>query len=171
MIAVVTHTGFNTTKGKIIRSVLLAHLQSKEHPYIKDVDNYAILMILCGVISLLMSLLYFCIFPEMVDTRMRWTHTLDLLLISLPAFLQLSYSWPMVIANMRLKLAGIQAINLLGFMKFGSLDCICYDKTGTLTEDTLGLYGALEVNENTRSYVLNFSGIYSHFFHKGSYPM
>jgi len=151
--AVVVRTGFNSMKGKIIRSVLLAHLQTKEHPYIKDVDNYSWIMFFCGVLSQFMSAIYFCAVPENIDTKMSIRHFTDVILISLPAFLPLLYSWPLLIARMRLKRAGIQAINVLGLLKFGALDCICYDKTGTLTEDTLGLYGVLEVADKSKSYV------------------
>jgi cation-transporting ATPase 13A3/4/5 len=145
VLAVVTRTGFNSVKGKIVRSVLLAQGQATKHPYIRDIENFATWMIPSAIALIIMAIVYYFIFPHFVDLNMGPANLFDIGLIAVPAFLPLIYIWPILLAERRLKYAAIQVSDMTNLMKFGVLDCCCYDKTGTLTQDTVGLHGIIEV--------------------------
>lgn len=132
---------------------MLAQGQATKHPYIRDIEQFAGWLIPSAVLLLLMTVIYYFIFPHFIDSTMQFVNIFDMAVIAVPAFLPLIHIWPLLIAERRLKYAAIQVSNITDLMKFGVLDCCCYDKTGTLTQDTVGLHGIIEVKNGLQKYV------------------
>lgn len=150
-LAVVIRTGFNSSKGKIIREVLNSLQSEKVHPYIRDTETFIRLIIIGGIVCAALSLICTVVqlWSQPSKLLIGFVDALDFLLCIAPPFLPIMVNWPVRIANKRLKHAKIQATSLKSLLQFGIVDCVCYDKTGTLTDNTLGFYGVLETIERT----------------------
>jgi len=146
--AVVIRTGFNTSRGRLIRQFLLSQESSRE-AYGGELSQFAITLGMIGVISIGVTALV-TRFGKYDYEFESYKPFLDLFLVICPPFITLSTLLPVFIASKNVKKGGVQRNGGGGgapLMKFGLVDCVCYDKTGTLTQSTLGLYGVLEVKE------------------------
>ena len=65
------------------------------------------------------------------------------LLISVPPALPAAMTIGVVIAQRRLGKKGIYCISPRTINVAGSIDCVCFDKTGTITEDGMDMWGVM----------------------------
>ena len=71
----------------------------------------------------------------------------DLITIVIPPALPAAITIGCIYAENRLKKKGIYCISPRSINVSGSVNCVCYDKTGTLTEDGLDLMGVVQTSQ------------------------
>jgi magnesium-transporting ATPase (P-type) len=140
-LAVVVRTGFNTSRGKVIRT-LLSQKQDTSHSYASDLNRFIITFMICSFINTFAMIMYKIFYLRRSGDPIL--SFLDLFVCTVPPFMPLVLIMPLYIAARRLRKSRIKCTSLLGLMKMGTVDCICYDKTGTMTEESLALYGTIE---------------------------
>jgi cation-transporting ATPase 13A3/4/5 len=143
-LAVVIRTGFNTSRGRVLRQ-LLSQKQDTHSDY--SLSHLIITFIISSFFNLISSVLYRTLYLK--ETTSPPISYVDLFVCTIPPFLPLVLIMPLYIAKRRLKKSNIKCTSLLGLMKMGTVDCICYDKTGTMTQDSLSLYGTVEAKSGS----------------------
>ncbi|KAG0260211.1 hypothetical protein DFQ27_003651 [Actinomortierella ambigua] len=136
-IALVVRTGFNTTKGTLVRSMLFPKPNSFK--FYRDSFRFiGILSIIAGI-GFLLSLINFIrmgVVPHLIVVK-----ALDLITIVVPPALPATMSIGTSFAIARLKRSNIFCISPTRVNVGGKIDCMCFDKTGTLTEEGLDVLG------------------------------
>ncbi|CAG9772733.1 unnamed protein product [Ceutorhynchus assimilis] len=143
VLAVVIRTGFLTSKGELVRSILYPPPADFKF----DRDSYKYIGILafiaaCGFIYTIVSKLQREVAG--MDTIIK---ALDIITIVIPPALPAAMTVGKLFAIHRLKKSNIFCINSRVINVSGSVDCVCFDKTGTLTEDALDLWAVVPVRE------------------------
>ncbi|KAM9315825.1 polyamine-transporting ATPase 13A3 [Gastrophryne carolinensis] len=135
--AIIVRTGFSTSKGQLIRSIL--------YPKPTDFKLYrdAYLFLLCLVAVAGIGFLYTIInsILQEVPANIIIIESLDIITITVPPALPAAMTAGILYAQKRLKKIGIFCISPQRINICGQLNLICFDKTGTLTEDGLDLWG------------------------------
>nr|XP_048309919.1 polyamine-transporting ATPase 13A3 isoform X5 [Myodes glareolus] len=143
--AIVVRTGFSTSKGQLVRSIL--------YPKPTDFKLYrdAYLFLLCLVVVAGIGFIYTIINSILNKKEIQEIiiKSLDIITITVPPALPAAMTAGIVYAQRRLKKVGIFCISPQRINICGQLNLVCFDKTGTLTEDGLDLWGIQRV-ENTR---------------------
>ncbi|KAM6442414.1 polyamine-transporting ATPase 13A3 isoform 2-T7 [Liasis olivaceus] len=139
--AVVVRTGFSTSKGQLVRSIL--------YPKPTDFQLYreAYLFLLCLVGVAGIGFLYTIVISilHQVPADIIIIESLDIITITVPPALPAAMTAGIVYAQRRLKKVGIFCISPQRINICGQLNLVCFDKTGTLTEDGLDLWGIQRV--------------------------
>ncbi|XP_063772495.1 polyamine-transporting ATPase 13A3 isoform X2 [Pseudophryne corroboree] len=143
--AIIVRTGFSTSKGQLIRSILYP----KPTDFKLYRDAYMFLLCLVGVAGI--GFLYTVVnsILNKVPAGIIVIESLDIITITVPPALPAAMTAGIVYAQRRLKKIGIFCISPQRINICGQLNLICFDKTGTLTEDGLDLWGIQRV-ENAR---------------------
>ncbi|CEJ54745.1 Putative P-type ATPase [Penicillium brasilianum] len=145
-LAVVVRTGFLTTKGALVRSMLFP--KPSGFKFYRDSFRYIAVM---GVVALLG---FIASFVNFVRLGLAWhliiVRALDLITIVVPPALPATLTIGTNFALSRLKKQSIFCISPQKVNVGGKLDVVCFDKTGTLTEDGLDVLGARTVGQNHR---------------------
>lgn len=143
--AIVVRTGFSTSKGQLVRSIL--------YPKPTDFKLYrdAYLFLLCLVVVAGIGFIYTIINSILNKKEVQEIiiKSLDIITITVPPALPAAMTAGIVYAQRRLKKVGIFCISPQRINICGQLNLVCFDKTGTLTEDGLDLWGIQRV-ENAR---------------------
>jgi cation-transporting ATPase 13A3/4/5 len=137
--AVVTRTGYLTAKGDLVRSIL--------YPYPVDfkfeADSYKFITVMAIIATAGM----FYTLGKMVTDEEPWNEVIlevfDLVTIVVPPALAAAMTIGVVIAQKRLERMGIFCISPRTINVSGSTDCVCFDKTGTITEDGMDMWGVV----------------------------
>lgn len=136
-LAMVLRTGFNTTKGALVRSMLFP--KPLGFKFYRDSFRYISVMAVIAGIGFVVSLVNF------VLLGMAWNfivlRTLDLITIVVPPALPATLTIGTNFALSRLRKRGIFCISPQRVNIGGKVDVMCFDKTGTLTEDGLDVLG------------------------------
>nr|XP_033814062.1 probable cation-transporting ATPase 13A3 isoform X2 [Geotrypetes seraphini] len=139
--AIVVRTGFSTSKGQLVRSIL--------YPKPTDFKLYrdAYLFLLCLVVVAGIGFLYTVVnsIINKVSASIIIIESLDIITITVPPALPAAMTAGIVYAQRRLKKIGIFCISPQRINICGQLNLVCFDKTGTLTEDGLDLWGIQRV--------------------------
>ncbi|KAM5165293.1 polyamine-transporting ATPase 13A3 [Mantella aurantiaca] len=140
--AIIVRTGFSTSKGQLIRSILYP----KPTDFKLYRDAYLFLLCLVGVAGV--GFLYTVInsILNQVPASIIVIESLDIITITVPPALPAALTAGIVYAQRRLKKLGIFCISPQRINICGQLNLICFDKTGTLTEDGLDLWGIQRVD-------------------------
>ncbi|XP_078420012.1 polyamine-transporting ATPase 13A3-like isoform X1 [Cetorhinus maximus] len=143
--AVVVRTGFGTTKGQLVRSILYP----KPTDFKLYRDAYLFLLCLVGVAGI--GFLYTVINSVLngVGVGKIIIESLDIITITVPPALPAALTAGIVFAQRRLKKLGISCISPQRINICGQLNLICFDKTGTLTEEGLDIWGIQRVEDNS----------------------
>ncbi|KAM4040354.1 polyamine-transporting ATPase 13A3 isoform 1-T1 [Anomaloglossus baeobatrachus] len=143
--AIIVRTGFSTSKGQLIRSILYP----KPTDFKLYRDAYLFLLCLVGVAGI--GFLYTVInsISNQVPASTIVIESLDIITITVPPALPAAMTAGIVYAQRRLRKLGIFCISPQRINICGQLNLVCFDKTGTLTEDGLDLWGIQRV-ENSR---------------------
>ncbi|KAH7339862.1 hypothetical protein B0J17DRAFT_657059 [Rhizoctonia solani] len=136
-IGVVVRTGFNTTKGALVRSMLF--------PKPMGFKFYRDSMRFIGVLAVIAILGFMASAVQFVKLGISWqtilVRALDLITIVVPPALPATLSIGTAFAISRLRKAGVFCIAPTRVNVGGKVDVVCFDKTGTLTEDGLDVLG------------------------------
>ncbi|OWA51300.1 putative cation-transporting ATPase 13A3 [Hypsibius exemplaris] len=135
--AVVIRTGFMTSKGELVRSIMF--------PAPVDFQFYRHTYMFVGMLAAVAS----CGLVYSVALRMYraepWKsiiiRSLDLITIAVPPALPAALTVGIVFAQRRLKAAKVFCMSPKTINISGTTNLICFDKTGTLTEDGLDFKG------------------------------
>ncbi|KAJ5502001.1 ATPase P-type K/Mg/Cd/Cu/Zn/Na/Ca/Na/H-transporter [Penicillium fimorum] len=137
-LAIVMRTGFLTTKGALVRSMLFP--KPSGFKFYRDSFRYIAVMGMVAILGFVAS------FVNFVRLGMAWhliiIRALDLITIVVPPALPATLTIGTNFALSRLKKQNIFCISPQKVNVGGKLDIVCFDKTGTLTEDGLDVLGA-----------------------------
>ncbi|KDR75783.1 hypothetical protein GALMADRAFT_97655 [Galerina marginata CBS 339.88] len=144
-LALVARTGFNTTKGALIRSMLFP----KPIGFKFYRDSVRFIGVLAGIAGL-----GFCFSAiEFIKIGLPWqtivVRALDLITVVVPPALPATLSIGTSFAIGRLRRLGIYCISPSRVNVAGKINVCCFDKTGTLTEDGLDILGVRSLERNT----------------------
>lgn len=146
-LGLVVRTGFDTTKGSLIRSMLFP--KPSGFKFYRDSFRYISVMAGVALFGFIASLINF------VRLRVEWhviiIRALDLVTIVVPPALPATLAIGTSFAISRLKKKQIFCISPQRVNVGGKLDIMCFDKTGTLTEDGLDILGVRVVSGEGRS--------------------
>ncbi|KAI9751064.1 MAG: hypothetical protein M1815_001393 [Lichina confinis] len=136
-LAMVLRTGFNTTKGSLVRSMLFP--KPSGFTFYRDSFRYITVMAGIAMVGFFASLVNF------MRLKLAWhliiVRVLDLITIVVPPALPATLSIGITFALARLKEKQIFCISPQRVNVGGKVDVVCFDKTGTLTEDGLDVLG------------------------------
>ncbi|KAI5285610.1 hypothetical protein KEM54_000434 [Ascosphaera aggregata] len=136
-LAMVVRTGFNTTKGALVRSMLFP--KPSGFKFYRDSFRYISVMAGIAAVGFIASLINF------IEKGLVWTkilyRALDLVTIVVPPALPATLTIGTNFALSRLKKQKIFCISPQRVNVGGMLNIVCFDKTGTLTEDGLDVLG------------------------------
>jgi len=141
VLAVVVRTGFSTTKGGLIRSILSP--KPVGFKFFRDSIRFIGLLAILAVGGFLYSVYTFI--KQGMSAGHILLKALDIITIAVPPALPAAMSVGIVYALQRLKKRQIYCINSSRINICGKLKLFCFDKTGTLTEDGLDLLGVVPV--------------------------
>lgn len=136
-LALVVRTGFNTTKGSLVRSMLFP--KPSGFKFYRDSFRYISVMGVIALAGFAASLANF------IRLELEWhliiVRALDLITIVVPPALPATLTIGISFALARLKKKKIFCISPQRVNVAGKLDMMCFDKTGTLTEEGLDVFG------------------------------
>ncbi|KAF4585430.1 P-type ATPase [Ophiocordyceps camponoti-floridani] len=136
-LALVVRTGFNTTKGALVRSMLFP----KPSGFKLYHDSFKYISVMAAVAGLG----FIASFINFLKLGLEWhliiVRALDLITIVVPPALPATLTIGTNFAIGRLKKKQIFCISPQRVNVGGKLDMMCFDKTGTLTEDGLDILG------------------------------
>ncbi|KIJ26543.1 hypothetical protein M422DRAFT_192081 [Sphaerobolus stellatus SS14] len=136
-LAMVVRTGFNTTKGSLIRSMLFP----KPMGFKFYRDSMRFIAVLAGIAGLGFMASAF----QFVRLGIPWTtivvRALDLITVVVPPALPATLSIGTSFAIARLRKSGVFCVSPSRVNVGGKVNVVCFDKTGTLTEDGLDVLG------------------------------
>ena len=136
-LAMVVRTGFNTTKGALVRSMLFP--KPMGFKFYRDSFRYISVMACIAAVGFIAS------FVNFIQLGMAWhfilLRTLDLITIVVPPALPATLTIGTNFALSRLRKKNIFCISPQRVNVAGKVDVVCFDKTGTLTEDGLDVLG------------------------------
>jgi P-type E1-E2 ATPase len=81
------------------------------------------------------------------ETKHIIIRTLDMVIIAIPPALPAAMSVGIVFAQKRLRRQQIFCINPRCINMCGAINAFCFDKTGTMTEDGLDMWGVVPVRD------------------------
>lgn len=146
-LAMALRTGFNTTKGALVRSMLFP--KPSGFKFYRDSFRYISVM---GGIAMLG---FVASFINFVRLKLAWhliiVRALDLITIVVPPALPATLTIGTNFALSRLRKKQIFCISPQRVNVGGKLDIVCFDKTGTLTEDGLDVLGVRVARDNSFS--------------------
>lgn len=135
--ALAIKTGFNTTKGSLIRSMLFP--KPTGFKFYEDSFKYIGFMTMVAMVGFVYSTFNFVRLGLL--TRIIVLRALDIITIVVPPALPATLTIGTTFAIGRLKKMHIFCTSPTRVNVGGRLDVMCFDKTGTLTEDGLDILG------------------------------
>ena len=133
-LALVVSTGSNTEVGQI--AVTLGSMSERPTPFQVEVHKMARQMtLIIGVLTVVVALiLYFVLHEPLVDVALN---TLSLAVATIPASLPIVLTFALALGARQMAREGAVVRNLSVVESLGSVDTICTDKTGTLTQNRM----------------------------------
>lgn len=147
-LALVVRTGFNTTKGALVRSMLFP--KPSGFKFYRDSFRYISVMAVIALMGFCAS------FVNFLRLELAWhfiiIRALDLITIVVPPALPATLTIGTNFALSRLKRKQIFCISPQRVNVGGKIDLMCFDKTGTLTEDGLDVLGLRIAEKETHKF-------------------
>ncbi|XP_032223526.1 polyamine-transporting ATPase 13A3 [Nematostella vectensis] len=150
VLAVVICTGFSTTKGGLIRSIL--NPRPVGFKFFRDSMRFIGFLGILACTGFSYSVYVFIKQGATVGNIIK--KALDVITIAVPPALPAAMSVGTVYAVQRLKKQQIYCINPSRINMCGKLKLFCFDKTGTLTEDGLDLLGVVPIDKGRFSFMV-----------------
>lgn len=147
-LAMVVRTGFNTTKGNLIRSMLFP--KPNDFQFYRDSFRFIGILACIAFCGFLVSTVNFIRIG--VPFRLMFIKALDLITIVVPPALPATMSIGTSFAIARLKRSSIFCISPTRVNIGGKINCMCFDKTGTLTEEGLDVLGVQCADSDTGNF-------------------
>jgi len=143
--AMVVRTGFNTTKGSLVRGMLFP--KPMGFKFYRDSFRFIGFLGCIALVGLCFNTVKF------VQLGIAWStliiRVLDLVTVVVPPALPATMSIGTAFAIARLRQRGVFCISPTRVNMGGKVNVVCFDKTGTLTEDGLDVLGARTVDPTT----------------------
>ncbi|XP_069105845.1 polyamine-transporting ATPase 13A3-like [Argopecten irradians] len=133
--AVVARTGFTTSKGELVRSIL--HPKPVDFKFNRDTYIFIGILAIIAGIGFIYTIVLMVIDGD--DPSEIVLRALDLITIAVPPALPAALTVGIVFAQSRLKKNSIFCILPNCINVSGTINTFCFDKTGTLTEDGLNM--------------------------------
>lgn len=146
-LGLVVRTGFNTTKGSLIRSMLFP--KPMGFKFYRDSMRFVIFLAGVAGLGFLASAVQFVKLG--IKLHIIVLRALDLITIVVPPALPATLSIGTSFSIGRLRKLGIFCISPNRVNVAGKINVVCFDKTGTLTEDGLDVLGARCLDRTTLS--------------------
>lgn len=143
VLAKVMRTGFNTSKGELIKSIL--YPQPIGFQFYEDSVRFVTGLFCVAAIGMAYCVRLYLLRNVEIETVLL--RTLDIITIVIPPALPLAMTAGTVYSQSRLKQKNIFCISPQRINVCGKLKLVCFDKTGTLTEDGLTMYGCVECRD------------------------
>ncbi|KAI8924811.1 hypothetical protein BC831DRAFT_463710 [Entophlyctis helioformis] len=136
-VALVVRTGFNTTKGSLVRSILFP--RPNKFKFYEDSFRFI------GVLALIAGLGFLATLYFFIKLKMAWStiiiRALDLITIVVPPALPATLAIGTSFAIGRLRKNDIFCTSPPRVNICGKINVMCFDKTGTLTQEGLDVLG------------------------------
>jgi len=136
-LALVVRTGFSTTNGSLVRSMLFP--KPSGFKFYRDSFRYISVMALIAMFGFVASIINFIRLG--VALKLIIVRALDLITVVVPPALPVTLTIGINFALGRLRGKSIYCISPQRVNVGGKLDLMCFDKTGTLTEEGLDVLG------------------------------
>lgn len=143
--AVVLRTGFNTTKGELVRSIL--HPKPVDFRFNNDTYKYIGGLSVIALIGMAFSMTIKILRKNPLADIIK--RSLDIITIAVPPALPGALTAGLIYAQNRLRRQNIFCISPRTINICGTINTFVFDKTGTLTEDGLDLKCVLPVERLT----------------------
>ncbi|KAJ9123150.1 hypothetical protein QFC22_001343 [Naganishia vaughanmartiniae] len=147
-LALVTRTGFNTTKGALVRSMLFP--KPTGFKFYRDSMRFIAVLAMIAGAGFLVSAVQF------IRIGIAWStialRALDLITIVVPPALPACLTVGTTFAIDRLRKTGIFCISPNRVNVAGQANVFVFDKTGTLTEDGLDVLGVRTIDRHTERF-------------------
>ena len=144
-VATVIRTGFNTTKGSLVRSMLFP--RPNKFKFYRDSFYFIGVLAMIAIIGFLASVVKFIHLG--VPVWLMVVRALDLITIVVPPALPATMTVGMSFALARLREKRIFCTSPPRINVSGKINCVCFDKTGTLTEEGLDVLGVRQMDMGT----------------------
>lgn len=138
--ALVIRTGFNTTKGQLVRSIM--YPKPLDFEFTKDLFRFVAIMGIFAVAGFIYSVAI--LLSQNSGIKNAIVEACDVITILVPPALPAAMTIGIIAAQERLKKQKVYCISPTTINTCGGINAVCFDKTGTLTEDGLGLLGILK---------------------------
>ncbi|XP_046432017.1 polyamine-transporting ATPase 13A3 isoform X1 [Neodiprion fabricii] len=142
VIAVVIRTGFNTSKGGLVRSIM--YPPPVDFKFEQDSYKFVILLACIASIGFVYTIISKVL--QGISGHRIALEALDLITIVVPPALPAAMTVGRLVAQNRLQNKKIYCTSPRAINVSGSIDCVCFDKTGTLTEDGLDMWGVVPIS-------------------------
>ena len=147
-LAVALRTGFNTTKGSLVRSMLFP--KPSGFKFYRDSFRYISVMATVAAVGFTVSLVNFA--RMHLAAKLVIVRALDLITIVVPPALPATLTIGMNFALSRLRKKRVFCISPQRINVSGRLDMMCFDKTGTLTEEGLDVLGVQVIQRESNGF-------------------
>ncbi|XP_072330410.1 probable cation-transporting ATPase 13A4 [Scyliorhinus torazame] len=151
--AVVYRTGFTTTKGELVRSIMFP--KPMDFKLYQDAFRFLVCLTVVATIGMIYSVCILVLNGVPAGKVVR--KALDVITIAVSPALPAAVTIGIIYAQERLKKKGIFCISPQRINICGQLNLICFDKTGTLTEDGLDLWGLVSTKGKGLQNIFKFS--------------
>ncbi|KAJ2779083.1 hypothetical protein H4R18_004211 [Coemansia javaensis] len=142
--AMVLRTGFNTTKGALVRSILFP--RPNKFKFYEDAFRFIGVLAAIAVVGFLASVGNFVRLG--LAAHVIVIRALDLVTVVVPPALPATMSIGVSFALSRLRRRQIYCISPTRINVCGKINVMCFDKTGTLTEEGLDVLGVQTVDHD-----------------------
>ena len=140
-IPAVVRTGYLTSKGDLVRSIL--YPPPVDFQFEKDSYKFIVILALIATVGMVYTLAKMVLDGE--GAKDIILEVFDLITIVVPPALPAAMTIGIVLANQRLLPKNIYCISPRTINVAGTTDCVCFDKTGTITEDGMDMWGVIPV--------------------------
>ena len=137
--AIVIRTGYNTTKGDLVRSIL--YPPPVDFQFEKDSHKFIGALACIAIVGMVYTMVKMWLEEE--TARAILFQVFDLITIVVPPALPAAMTLGIVLANQRLMPKNIFCISPRTINVAGAVNCTCFDKTGTITEDGMDMWGVV----------------------------
>lgn len=138
-VALVLRTGFRTTKGQLVRSIM--YPKEVDFRFISDLLKFVAVLAGIAAIGFIYTIALMTLRGNGFSLIAK--RALDIITIVVPPALPAVMTIGIMSARKRLEKANIFCISPNTINTCGAIDCVCFDKTGTLTEDNLSFMSAV----------------------------
>lgn len=140
VLARVVRTGFNTSKGELVKSILFP--RPIEFRFYEDSVRFVSCLFCVAAIGIVYTVQLYK--ERGADLQTIIVRALDIITIVVPPALPLAMTAGQIYSQARLKKKNIFCISPQRINVCGKLKLVCFDKTGTLTDDGLTMDGCRE---------------------------
>ena len=142
----VIRTGFSTSKGKLVQSILFP--KPNKFKFYEDSFKYIFVLFLISLIGFGICIPAFI--NQGISTETMIDRSLDLITITVPPGLPVAMTIGTAFAISRLKKQQIFCISPPRVNVAGKISIFVFDKTGTLTDEGMNIYGIKCLREHAK---------------------